>query len=356
MPSISIKNVISHTHKNLNIEIRDKEFLVILGPNGSGKSTLLNVIAGLSEYQGTIKFNGNAIDHLPANKRDAGYMFQNLALFPHLDVASNVAYSLKMKKWPKQKINRRINELLRLVNISHLASRYPANLSGGEKQRAALARALAASQTLLLLDEPMSNLDEQTAKYLRIELRQIQKRLGITTLYVTHDFMEAINLGDRLAIILDGIVEQVDEPERILFFPSNEKVSNFIGSPNILDCESSKFIQKGLTEVNCSGLKLMVLNDGSDIRKITILPRHVYISDRKPRGRGINRFQAIISDIIYRDDRIRINLKMENSTLMAEISRPIYEEMDLSIGQKVYVILRLKKIRVLEKNRIFRMK
>ncbi len=355
MPSISIENVISSTHKNLNIEIKDKEFLVILGPNGSGKSTLLNVIAGLSGYKGSIKFNGDPIDHLPANKRDVGYMFQNLALFPHLDVKSNIAYGLKIKKWPKQKIIQRINDLLRLVNISHLASRYPADLSGGEKQRAALARALAASQSLLLLDEPMSNLDEQTAKYLRIELRQIQKRLGITTLYVTHDFMEAINLGDRLAIILDGIVEQIDEPERILFFPSNEKVSNFIGSPNILDCDSSELIQKGLTEVNCSGLKLTVLNDGSDICKITILPRHIYISDRKPRGRGINRFQGVILDVTFRDDRIKINLKIENNILIAEISRPIYEEMDLSIGQKVYAILRLRKIRVLEKNRSFRM-
>jgi len=197
MPSIVVKGISNYACRNVDLESRDKEFLVLLGPNGSGKSTLLNVIAGLVDYSGTVSIDGTAIDRIPANKRGIGYLFQNLVLFPHMDVKANIAYSLKIKKWTQPQIEERVNELLKLMNIGHLAERYPGNLSGGEKQRVALARALAVSPGILLLDEPMSSLDAQTAKSLRIELKQVQRRLGITTIYVTHDLMEAVNLADN---------------------------------------------------------------------------------------------------------------------------------------------------------------
>src|SRR4030043_408368 len=140
MPSITLNNISKYVCQAVNLEIFDKELLVLLGPNGAGKTTLINIIAGLADYRGSVFFDGIPVDKLPANKRGVGYLFQNLALFPHLDVAGNIAYSLKVQKWPQEKVQERVSELLELVNIKHLASRYPGYLSGGEKQRVALAR------------------------------------------------------------------------------------------------------------------------------------------------------------------------------------------------------------------------
>jgi len=350
MPSITLKNIQNRVYENLNLKVRDKEFLVVLGPNGSGKSTLLNVIAGLSKYQGTVRFDDRAIDHQPARKRGVGYLFQDLALFPHLDVASNIAYGLKIRKLPKGQVEDRVRELLELVHVTHLESRYPESLSGGEKQRVALARALAASTQILLLDEPMSSLDEQTADLIKIELKQIQRRLGVTTLYVTHDIEEAVTLGDRLAILLDGNIEQVDEPERVLFYPTNKKVADFIGAPNILDCSECNSERGGVMRVDCSILKLTVPHDGNAIHKIAILPRDIYISDSKPKGPGINCFLMNIENIVPLTDRVRIYLRLENTKLLAELPHPIFDSMDLSIGKEAYATLRMKKIRILENN------
>jgi ABC-type Fe3+/spermidine/putrescine transport system ATPase subunit len=352
MPSITIENIENYACRNANLNINDKEFLVVLGPNGSGKTTLLNAIAGLVDYQGTVMFDGLPTDHLPANKRGVGYMFQNLALFPHLDVTANIAYGLKARKWPQPKIEARVRELLKLVNIKHLASRYPVYLSGGEKQRVALARALAASNGVLLLDEPLSSLDAQSAKYLRIELKQIQRRLGITTIYVTHDLMEAVNMADRMAIILEGKIEQVDEPEKLLFSPCNDRVSDFIGAPNILNCDYCKSTEQGVMEVGCGDLKLFVPHDGGVIHKIAILPRHVYVSEEKPRGPGVNSFMARVTDIQPRTDTMRIYLEFSNINLVSEIPYHIFEEMDLEEGKEVYIILRMRRIRVFENKKL----
>ncbi|MBN1188660.1 MAG: ABC transporter ATP-binding protein [Dehalococcoidales bacterium] len=352
MPSITLKNISNYACRSVDLEINDKEFLVVLGPNGSGKTTLLNTIAGHVEYRGNVLFDDVSVDRVPANKRGVGYLFQNLALFPHLDVAANIAYSLKIQKWPRKKIQQRVSELVELVNIEYLVSRYPAYISGGEKQRVALARALAASPGVLLLDEPLSSLDAQTAKYLRTELKQIQRRLGITTIYVTHDLMEAVNMADRMAIILDGKIEQADEPEKLMFFPCNERVSDFIGAPNILDCEYCKSTEQGVMEVGCGGLKIFVPHDGGEIHKIAILPRHVYVSDNKPRGPGVNSFLAKIIEIIPRNDTVRIRLEMGSNKLVAELSRQIFEEMDLETGKEVHVILRMRRIRPFENRHI----
>jgi len=348
MPSIVCRNVKNYACNCTNLQVKDGELLVLLGPNGSGKTTLLNAIAGFTEYRGSIQFDGRPIDHIPPNERGVGYLFQNLALFPHLDVAANIAYSLKIKHWPQDKIRARVSELVNMMNIQHLVSRYPAFLSGGEKQRVALARALALSPRILLLDEPLSSLDAQTAKYLRTEIKQIQRRLGITTIYVTHDLMEAVNIADRLAIILEGRIEQVDDPETLLFYPHNQKVSDFIGAPNILDCDYCKNTGQGVMEVGWRGLKIYVPHDGNVVHKIAILPRHVYVSEDKPRGPGVNSFVARIQDIVPRIDTIRIQLDINGNSLLAEIPSHIFGEMNLEKGKEVYIILRMKRIRVFE--------
>lgn len=215
MPSIELRNVSNYICRDVNLKVLDGELMVLLGPNGAGKTTLLNVIAGLVDYDGSVFFNGVCMDKVPASKRRVGYLFQNLALFPHLDVASNVAYGLKMQKQPQSVIKARVSELLQMMGIENLSSRYPRHLSGGEKQRVALARALAPSPAILLLDEPMASLDLETARYLRAELKQLQKKIGITTVYVTHNLEEARELADRICIIENGCIKQVSGAEEI---------------------------------------------------------------------------------------------------------------------------------------------
>lgn len=350
MPSITLKNVCKYVCQDVNLEIFNRELLVLLGSNGAGKSTLINIIAGLIDYKGSVLFDGVPVDRLPADKREVGYLFQSLVLFPHLDVAANIAYGLSARKWPQYQIEDRVNELLKLMSIRHLATRYPNQLSGGERQRVALARAIATSPRVLLLDEPLTSLDAQTAKYLRTELKQLQHRLGITTVYVTHDLMEAVEMADRMAIIQNGSVEQVAEPERVLFYPESERVSDFIGAPNILDCDYCHSLGQGVMEVGCSGLKLVVPHDGNLVQKVAILPRHIYVSETKPPGPGVNGFNGTITGIKHTNNAVRIGIAVGKNNLVAEIPHHIFEEMDLAVGKEVFLILRLRRIRVYENN------
>jgi len=210
MPDIELKNIINYVFNDLNMEIFDEELLVVTGPNGAGKSTLLNTIAGLVDYEGTVLFDGVTVDRMPTNERQVGYLFQNLALFPHLDVASNVGYGLALKGEGRERVAQKIDELLVLMKITHLRDRYPKNLSGGEKQRVALARALAVSPEVLLLDEPFNSLDTGTCQCIRKEIRKIQKNLGITTVLVTHNPEEAEEMGDRIITIADGKIRETE--------------------------------------------------------------------------------------------------------------------------------------------------
>ena len=236
MSSIKLKDISKYVCKNVNLEIFDKELLVLLGPNGAGKSTLLNIIAGLIDYQGSVFFDHKPVDQLPANQRKIGYLFQELNLFPHFDVTANIAYGLRVQKQSRNEIRARVENLLQIMKIKHLSSYYPKQLSGGEKQRVALARALANSPRILLFDEPMNSLDYRTSKYLRTEFKILQKKLEITTIYVTHNFYEADEMADRIAVLDKGKLEQVGSPEEIFFHPT-KAVSDFIGEPNILNCD-----------------------------------------------------------------------------------------------------------------------
>ena len=209
MPTIELRNISNYVFSNLNMKVFDGELLVVLGPNGAGKSTLLNIIAGLVDYEGTVLFDGIPVDKVPTNERQIGYLFQNLALFPHLDVASNVGYSLKINGKKKEEIAQEVDELLKLTKIEHLKRRYPKNLSGGEKQRVALARALATSPKVLLLDEPFNSLDSGMCNCLRREIRQIQREMGITTVFVTHNLTDAEEMGDRIVALNSGKIKQV---------------------------------------------------------------------------------------------------------------------------------------------------
>ncbi len=348
MPEIELKNICKYICHNVNLKIFDKELMVLLGPNGAGKTTLVNIIAGLIDYTGSVLFDGVAVDELPASRRGVGYLFQELVLFPHLDVAANIAYGLRVQKQPPPQIEARVNELLQMMKIKHLSSRYPKHLSGGEKQRVALARAFATSPKLLLLDEPLSSLDVQTAKYLRTELRELQRKLGITAIYVTHDLQEAEEMADRIGVIHTGHIEQVGRPEEVFFYPKNEEVSDFIGAPNILDCNYCHSQGNGIVEVGCGGLTIIVPHVGDSVQRIALFPRDIYISDSRPPGPGVNLFKGVITSINPTSGAVRLGVRAGENNLTAEIPHYIFEDMDLAVGKEVYLILRLRRIKVCE--------
>jgi ABC-type Fe3+/spermidine/putrescine transport system ATPase subunit len=348
MPSIELKNIGKYICHDVNLKIQDKELLVLLGPNGAGKTTLVNIIAGLTDYEGSVLFDGLPVDKLPANKRKVGYLFQDLILFPHLDVAANIAYGLRAQKHSPAQAEARVNELLQIMKIKHLSARYPKHLSGGEKQRVALARALAPSPKVLLLDEPLSSLDTQTAKYLRTELKQLQQRLGITTVYVTHDLQEAEEMADRMAVLQNGHLEQVGKSEEVFFYPKNERVSDFIGAPNILDCDYCHSLGKGVMEVGCGGLSIIVPYEGNAAQRIALLPGDIHIFETRPPGPEVNRFKGVITSIKPTHEAVSIGLKVGTINLVAGIPHHIFEDMNLAVGKEVFLILKLRRIRVYE--------
>lgn len=216
--------------KDLSIDIRDGEFLTILGPSGCGKTTTLRLILGaLHPDQGNIYFDDELMNDVPIYRRNVGIVYQNYALFPHLTVYENVAFGLKVRKLSKQKIDEKVRRFVKLLQIEGLETRYPRELSGGQQQRVALARALVVEPRLLLLDEPLSNLDARLRASLRHELRNFQKWLGITTVYVTHDQEEALVISDRVAIMNNGQIIQVGKPLEVYFHPEHHFVAEFMG-------------------------------------------------------------------------------------------------------------------------------
>ena len=221
----------------ISLNIEQGEFFTLLGPSGCGKTTLLRMIAGFNTVDGgEICFDEQVINTLPAHKRDIGMVFQNYAIFPHLNVADNVAYGLKARKVPKEQITPRVDEALRMVQIDQLKARQPNELSGGQQQRVALARAFVIEPGVLLMDEPLSNLDAKLRVQMRTTIKKLQRRLGITTVYVTHDQEEALAISDRIAVMNQGNIMQIGKPEEIYRKPANPFVANFIGVSNFIDC------------------------------------------------------------------------------------------------------------------------
>lgn len=224
----------------VSLDIQEGEFFTLLGPSGCGKTTLLRMIAGFNSIEGGDFFFGEKrINDMPAHKRDIGMVFQNYAIFPHLSVEENVAYGLKARNIPRAEMKKRVADALELVQISHLASRKPNELSGGQQQRVALARAFVIEPSVLLMDEPLSNLDAKLRVQMRTVIKKLQRRLGITTIYVTHDQEEALAISDRIAVMKDGKIMQIGSPSEIYAKPANPFVAGFIGVSNFIECEIS---------------------------------------------------------------------------------------------------------------------
>jgi ABC-type sulfate/molybdate transport systems ATPase subunit len=322
--------------------------MALVGPNGAGKSTVLNVIAGLVNYSGEVYFDDRQMDHTPTHRRGIGYLFQDLALFPHLTVAANIAYGLRVQRYEDAVIADRVEELTKALHIERLKERYPQSLSGGEKQRVAIARAMAPFQTILLLDEPTASLDPQTAKYLRAELGALLRKLAITAVFVIHDLLGAEEIADRIAIIHKGGIEQVAPPETIFFHPDTDVVSDFIGRPNILNCDQCRVLSSGLVEIMSGDMRVVLPYEGDMIGKIAISPHDIYVSNTKPPGPTLNRYQAVVTQIMRHRSLVRVRVAIGRTSLVAELAESAFDELDIVEGREIYVVVKLRRLRYVE--------
>ncbi|QIK70500.1 ABC transporter ATP-binding protein [Erysipelothrix sp. HDW6C] len=291
---------------DVSLSIKEGEFFTLLGPSGCGKTTLLRMIAGFNSIEGgDIDFGGVRINNLPAHKRDIGMVFQNYAVFPHLSIYDNVGYGLKARKVPKEEAHDRIMNALETVQIADLKDRMPAALSGGQQQRVALARAIVIEPKILLMDEPLSNLDAKLRVQMRTIIKKLQRQLNITTIYVTHDQEEALAISDRIAVMNKGHVMQVDEPDRIYKVPANRFVSNFIGTSNFI---------KGVAVNNESIIigdtvfpKLNAANRGDEVL-VSIRPEQFIFADEGIKG--------VITLSTFLGDFVSYEVELENGQVV----------------------------------------
>lgn len=341
-------NIGGFSLNNISLIIRDTEYLVILGPTGAGKTVFMECLAGIHKIKnGEIWIDKTNITYLAPEERGIGYVPQDYVLFPFLNVRENVLFGLKRGKCDKLDIQKRMLDLAELLEITHLLNRDTRSLSGGEKQRVALARALATSPRILLMDEPLSALDVQTSKHLRIELRRIHRELRVTTIHITHNHIEAEELADRIAIMISGKIEQLGRPHDIFFSPENEAVSSFVGSVNILNCDSCRQLVPGLMEVDCGGMRIVLPHDEGSIEKIAVSPRDVYISDVLPPGPSVNRYKGTVTAVDFDSSMAKINVNVGSVGLKAEIPIELAKEMNLASRNEVYLILKLRRLKVL---------
>ena len=249
MASLSLKNVTKKypngfvAVKDFNLEIADKEFIIFVGPSGCGKSTTLRMIAGLEDISsGELYIDGKLVNDVEPKDRDIAMVFQNYALYPHMSVYDNMAFGLKLRKTPKDEIDKKVHDAAKILDLEHLLDRKPKALSGGQRQRVAMGRAIVRSPKVFLMDEPLSNLDAKLRGQMRVEISKLHQRLETTIIYVTHDQTEAMTLGTRIVVMKDGVVQQVDSPQNLYDKPCNKFVAGFIGAPqmNMIDAQVAK--------------------------------------------------------------------------------------------------------------------
>ena len=275
----------------INFDLEKGEMVALLGGSGCGKTTILRMIAGfITPNEGTIEIDGNVINSIPAYKRNVGIFFQNYALFPHMSVFDNVAFSLKLKKMPKDEIKKKVEDILELVKLKGLSERYPRELSGGQQQRVALARALVMEPNILLLDEPLSNLDAKLRVEMQVEIKRIQRHLGITTIIVTHDHEEAVSLADRIIIMNAGHILQTGTPKYVFNHPANTFVADFMGFANFIDGKVTAVDGNRVTLTTSDGINVTSSDEENDELSVgdeavfTIRPENIVVHESMEPG------------------------------------------------------------------------
>ena len=328
--------------RHVSLEIEGGEFVCFLGPSGCGKTTLLRLVAGLdTPDEGYIRLGENDLTGVSARDRNFGMVFQSYSLFPSMNVARNVAYGLHCRRWPREKIPQRVREILELVHLAEQIDRYPSQLSGGQQQRVALARALAPEPGVLLLDEPLSALDAKVRMTLREEVRRVQRRLGITTIMVTHDQQEALTMADRVVVMNDGVIEQVDEPTELYGSPATAFVADFVGAMNFLEARAEpdgRVRLAGGTVLGCANWRTDA-PPGTPVR-LAVRPEDARLA-RSGSGGG-DTINARVEWIEFLGSSYRVDLRMEGGEtqfLSAELSANAIREHGLTEGETVVVTL-----------------
>ena len=344
---------------NFSLEVYPGEFMVLLGPSGCGKTTAVRCIAGLSDpSSGTIHIGDQLVNGLPPRDRDIAMVFQNYALYPHMSVYDNIAFPLKMRKESKGNIQKKVEKISRLLEISQLINRKPKELSGGQMQRVALGRALVREPKVFLMDEPLSNLDAKMRAYMRTEIKKLQRKVGITTIYITHDQIEAMSMADRIAVMDHGLIQQVGTPQEVYSKPSNTFVAGFIGSPpmNFVDCEVSRSNSHLLLDISGS----MVRSESGALRnvfdrlyrkeespaKVTlgVRPRDIIIASDQLHSdltiEGILSFVEMLGD----DTVLEVNIGKDSMKVLTNNNMMADTHQNLSVGQSVLIGLAHEKL------------
>lgn len=312
---------------DVTFDVQDGEFLFLIGPSGCGKTTTLRMIGGYERAtSGEIAIRGRVVNDVPLEKRNIGMVFQSYALFPHMTVTRNVEYGLRMRKVPASERNERVREVLDLVELSDLGERYPAQLSGGQRQRVALGRVIAYQPDILLLDEPLANLDKRLRDVMRVELKKLQEKVGITTVYVTHDQEEALTMADRLVVMEGGRMLQIGSPKELYNSPSTSFVATFLG-------ETSSF--RGAVESDLAGVAHVVMDDGfratfrhredvsvGDRVMVSIRPEAVTITTEPPDGRE-NVVTGVVDFASYLGSHVVYMIRIDDANALVRASEPI---------------------------------
>ncbi|MCL2152404.1 MAG: sn-glycerol-3-phosphate ABC transporter ATP-binding protein UgpC [Oscillospiraceae bacterium] len=336
MASISIRHIYKiypgnvAAVKDCNLEITDKEFVVLVGPSGCGKSTTLRMIAGLEEIsKGELYIGDKLVNDVPPKDRDIAMVFQSYALYPHMSVYKNMAFALELRKMPKSEIDKRVMAAAKILDIEHLLKRRPKALSGGQRQRVALGRAMVRNPAVFLLDEPLSNLDAKLRASMRTQLIKLHKQLETTFVYVTHDQTEAMTMGDRIVVMSEAVVQQVDTPQKLYDSPCNIFVAGFIGSPqmNFMDAVLKKDEKGYYLEVNGDSLYIPAEKAVGELKqyadravKMGIRPEDIYDDERFIKSNPDSIIQTTVDVREMMGNEVYLYLKYGDSTLTARVA------------------------------------
>lgn len=347
--NIKIKNAVKRYGDNviipdLSLDIHEGEFFTLLGPSGCVKTTLLRMIAGFNSIEdGDFYFNETRINDLDPAKRNIGMVFQNYAIFPHLSVKNNVAYGLKNRKLSKEEMAERTEKFLKLMKIKEFENRMPERLSGGQQQRVALARALAVHPDVLLMDEPLSNLDAKLRVEMREVIKEIQNKIGITTVYVTHDQEEAMAVSDRIAVMNGGVIQQIGTPKLLYQRPANLFVATFIGHTNVLDCKIYKDGNEQGLILNNAKIPMDNLNDlavNGAAAKVSIRPEEFVICEK-----GNGTIHGIVEDSIFLGLNTQYFIRLESGEKVHVIQESTIQDI-IEKSSKVSLSVKTEKINV----------
>jgi multiple sugar transport system ATP-binding protein len=334
---------------DLSIQVRDEEFLVLVGPSGCGKTTALRMLAGLEEQtSGDIRIGERVVNDVAPKDRDIAMVFQNYALYPHMSVYDNIAFGLKLRGMPKQEIERRVTEVGEMLSIGQLLKRKPKELSGGQRQRVAVGRAIAREPAVFLMDEPLSNLDAKLRIQTRAMLQKLHQRIRRTTIYVTHDQVEAMTMGDRIAVMKDGLLQQLDTPENLHERPNNVFVAGFIGSPS-MNFFPAKIQQSGGTIADAGFFKAPVSGTAGDaVGKdvvVGVRPEDIHDLTHAQAGRDLLPVDTKVEVVEFLGNELQLELSAGGQSFFARVST----ETQTKPGQMLRVGFDLRKMHVFDK-------